>query len=66
MKSFTYYFLVFLHIKPLNNRLTIMKKFNTTLAVVVFASFVMVMLSSCHRNSCPTFNKVEVESEVRA
>ncbi len=43
-----------------------MKKLNITIATIVLAAFVTIMLSSCHRNTCPTFNKVEVESEVRA
>lgn len=43
-----------------------MKKLNTTIATVVLVAFVTIMLSSCHRNTCPTFNKVDVKSEVRA
>lgn len=43
-----------------------MKKINITIVTLVFVAFVTIALSSCHRNTCPTFNKVEVEAPVRA
>lgn len=43
-----------------------MKKLNLTIVTIAFVAFITIALSSCHRNTCPTFNKVDVESEVRA
>lgn len=43
-----------------------MKKLNITIATIALVAFVTIALSSCHRNTCPTFNKVEVETPVRS
>lgn len=43
-----------------------MKKVNITILSLAFVAFVTIALSSCHRNTCPTFNKVEVEAPVKA
>ncbi|MGB0886062.1 MAG: hypothetical protein ACPGVH_06375 [Chitinophagales bacterium] len=43
-----------------------MKKFNITLAAIIFTAVLTLTLSSCHRNTCPTWNKVDVDTEVRS
>lgn len=43
-----------------------MKKLNLTIATIALVAVLTLVLSSCHRNTCPTFNKVDVETEVRA
>ena len=35
-----------------------MKKLNITIATVVLVAFTTILLSSCHRNTCPTFGEV--------
>ncbi len=34
-----------------------MKKLNITLATMVLTVILTVLLSSCHRNTCPTFGQ---------
>lgn len=40
-----------------------MKKLNVTLASLALVAFITILLSSCHRNTCPTWNKVETQNE---
>lgn len=42
-----------------------MKKINVTIATIALVLFTTVLLTSCHRNTCPTYGKVDTNSEVR-
>ena len=46
-----------------NKTLYLMKKLNVTLASLALVAFITILLSSCHRNTCPTWNKVETQNE---
>ena len=42
-----------------------MRKLNLAIATVALVAFTTILLSSCHRNTCPTFGEVEQCSQER-
>lgn len=41
-----------------------MKKLNLAIAIAIITT--TILLSSCHRNSCPTFGEAEQDTEQRS
>ncbi len=43
-----------------------MRKLNLTIATVALIAFTTLLLSSCHRNTCPTFSKADQNTAEKA
>ena len=43
-----------------------MKKLNITIVTIALVAFVTIALSSCHRNTCPTFGEADQSTQEKA
>jgi len=43
-----------------------MKKLNLAIATLALVTITTILLSSCHRNSCPTFGEADQNTEERS
>ena len=43
-----------------------MRKLNLTIVTVALIAFTTLLLSSCHRNTCPTFGEADQNTEEKA
>lgn len=43
-----------------------MRKLNIAIATLAFLTITTILLSSCHRNSCPTFGDSNQDTEQRS